>query len=70
MSAKTSKIDRKLDDLFKFIEDHDNQDLVGIEWEENIKEAVSQFNSDYNTRYRAEIAIKWYIQWQKDKIDK
>lgn len=54
-------------DVFLFLEDFDDEFLQGNEWEEQMREAVEQYNQDYDKNYPVYETIQKYKRWKKNK---
>lgn len=53
--------------LYLYLEDFDNPELEGYEWEEQMENAVLDYNEEYNTEHIPDKAIKNYKSWKRDK---
>ena len=51
----------------EWLEDHDNPELEGYDWEEVMEEAVRDYNEEFGTNYQPRIAIRNYKTWKRDK---
>ena len=54
-------------DINNYLEDFDDSNLKGHDWWEVMRDAVYQYNSDYNEDYAATSAINSYIAWRRRK---
>lgn len=50
-----------------FLEDFDNDELSYYEWEEQMKEAVNQYNEEYGTDHMPKSTIRNYSSWKREK---
>lgn len=53
--------------IYEFLEDFDNPELEGYDWEEQMEYAVQQYNYDYDESYDSRATIKNYKSWKRDK---
>lgn len=53
--------------IYEFMEDFDNNELCEYDWEEQLKEAVSSYNQEYEASYKPEKMIEKYKAWKKNK---
>lgn len=52
--------------IYEFLEDHDNSELSGYDWQERMQEAVDTYNEEHGTEYNYRI-IKQYQRWAIEK---
>lgn len=53
--------------IYEYLEDWDNADLSDHEWEEAMREAIENYNYEYNTTYKIASTISNYKSWKRDK---
>ena len=54
-------------DINLYLEDFDHPDLKGYDWWEQMRDAVDQYNSDYEDDLGPTAAINAYIAWRRRK---
>lgn len=52
----------------EFLNDFDNPELEGSDWEEQMEYAVYQYNQDYDEDYKVKSAISNYKSWKREKF--
>jgi hypothetical protein len=58
-----------IEELFEFMEDFDNQDLLPDDRQAALEEAVVEFNEEHNTNYKREQSFHQYESWQRNRTD-
>lgn len=53
--------------IYEFLEDFDNPELEGYDWEEQMRYAVHHYNEEYEGNYKLSI-VKAYKQWKREKL--
>lgn len=51
----------------EFLEDFDNSELQGPDWDEQMEYAVYQYNQEFDEDYKAIKAINAYKMWKYNK---
>jgi hypothetical protein len=58
-----------IEELFEWMEDFDNQDLLDDDRRAQLEEAVVEFNEEHNTTYKRAQSFFQYESWQRNRTD-
>lgn len=53
--------------IYEFMEDFDNEELSNHEWNEQMEEAVRQYNDEYYTDHAPKSTVRNYHSWKREK---
>jgi hypothetical protein len=51
----------------EWMEDFDNEELSDYDREEQLREAVQEYNDEHNANYSADTQLKNYRSWKREK---
>ena len=52
--------------IYEFMEDFDNEELSNHEWNEQMEDAVKQFNDEYYTDHALKSTVRNYSSWKRE----
>lgn len=58
-----------IDELFEWMEDFDNADLLPDDRQAQLEEAVVEFNEKHNTTYKRTQSFNQYESWQRTRYN-